>query len=276
MEEQGDIEVRRKLRSAFLAFASLVLALVAGVLIIGRSALGWFTTNDRTGGGLSLAVKYENMTFADEFTVDYGFSDTRVTRVYRRYANTEHFYLYDTVAGEFILDEEGSYQSFTVTQLLPTQYVDIHLTLLCDTAMAGSGYSLSFTGIDDVGADPGAPIGIFPVKDDLGVEHLHSILGLYRVYTVTGDTAAECGGEGKGYLAYYNGIDTDDTKADTFDIVTDGEFGKAVTDGKVQAEVTVRLVMDVTQYRQLGHAQTNQLSERIFTIDQLVLGPAKE
>ena len=79
------------LNKKHIILAALVLALVAVVLVIGRSALGWFTTNDSTGGGFSLAVKYEYMTFEDAFTVDYGFAETRVTRVYRRYADTEHF-----------------------------------------------------------------------------------------------------------------------------------------------------------------------------------------
>lgn len=235
--------------------SSFVMLIITGALLISIS-LAWFSENDRVNAtGMTISATDERVEFGSSVTIkrfidDYVIEDLEF-RVPDDEPDSSQYYLWDSVGGAFVLENEERIP-ISIAGLLPGETVDLTFSYICTDSLEGRSLAIYF---DRIVADT------FSEMD--GASTSHSVLGVYKISADQGGTGFS---DPEWVVTSVSG--TEDTSPTRIDIIDSTTWSTADVAAGAYKTVTVRLGFDLEQYTKLLTA-TNQLSEKGFSIGAL-------
>ena len=249
----------KKLVGSFLSCVALFAAFVTVSVAAFFGTKAWFAANDKTSaGGMSLTAKDDFIAFGNTFTAKAVMNSSVIAEGTFKRGDGDDYYLIDETTGDFSLDESGNKQTLFYGSLYPGEYIELSLKITCVNERRGGGYRLSLSNLKNSET--------FTATDG----KTYSVLGLYRVKTVTYDESGEATLTDKGFLADYN--DESGKIPDDF-IVTEGIFDESLMDENGYITVNFRLYIDLEQYKTIPNTTSNMLSEKTINIGSITLEP---
>lgn len=249
----------KKLVGSFLSCVILFAAFVTVFIAAFFGTKAWFAENDKTSaGGMSLTAKDDFVAFGDSFTAKAVMNSSVISEGIFRRGDGDDYYLTDETTGEFVLDESGNKQTLFYGSLYPGEYIELSLKITCVNERRGSGYKISLSDLKNSET--------FTATDG----KTYSVLGLYRLKTVTYDENGEATLTDKGFLTDYNA--DGENIPDEF-IVSEGIFDETLMDENGYITVNFRLYIDLGQYKTIPNTMSNMLSEKTINIGSIILEP---
>lgn len=279
-------ENRKKLVKQSAYMIVFLLLLCFAVVVYLMTSFAWFAKNRNVSAeGMKLRAA-GNVDFGDEVIVDRYYTNSYYTAgkisetlIFRHVPEDDAYYLWDTDAGDFSVDENGDRIPFTLTQLIPGERINFSFTISRSASQA-AGYRLSFAELDadTFTVESGVDAGTYSI---MGICHMSvrtgdRVIGPSGDYTDKGFLLDYAGALPDGYGTYDETVYDEELGADvnvTHSTLTGFTLLEGAWGDSDSINVTVQLWVDLTNYNQLHGTTSNLLSEKILRIGYLQVEP---
>lgn len=245
----------------------------------------WFSQNNNVdSSGLNIKTYNQNIYFGSRITITSYIASEDVTQIHHSYTyvcenGALDYYQYDVENNQYVLDEDNHRIPISLSGLFPGEWIDIEMSVGCNTDFNGADYVLSLGSFAQVIEDVTSatrPDTQFPLSglDDANNEitQEHSTRGLYKVGMITLDENDNEVVNEWNWLGTYNSNITRDTLPSSINFYqgtfkADGYYTNNQIDETKYDTIKFRLVLDLTNYyNNFTNPSSNVLSEKHMRI----------